>query len=67
MLAREFTMRNATYVTGKMPALSRIAQLFRETTGLEYLAGRWDDPESITSLAWLKKSSTQRYSAQSAK
>lgn len=60
-------MRNITYVTGKLPALSGIAQVFLETTGLEYLAGHWDDPGFVAGLTWLQIGSIQRYSAQSTK
>ncbi|KAH7092099.1 heterokaryon incompatibility protein-domain-containing protein [Paraphoma chrysanthemicola] len=40
-IVEEYTTRNLTYQSDKLPALSGIAKKFQDLTGYEYLAGIW--------------------------
>ncbi|KAH7068151.1 heterokaryon incompatibility protein-domain-containing protein [Paraphoma chrysanthemicola] len=40
-IVEEYTTRNLTYQSDKLPALSGIAKRFQDLTGYEYLAGIW--------------------------
>lgn len=56
-LVREFANRQLTVLEDKLPALSGVANLFQQRSGLRYLSGHWDDSEFICSLTWKNEGS----------
>ncbi|KAH7328879.1 heterokaryon incompatibility protein-domain-containing protein [Stachybotrys elegans] len=50
-LLREYTERNLTKATDKLPAISGIASLVGERLGCQYVAGLWSDA-LVYGLAW---------------
>ena len=51
-IGQDYSTRQLTYFADKLPALSGLAQSFKDKTGLAYLAGHWDDVDFLISLTW---------------
>ncbi|KAH6622270.1 heterokaryon incompatibility protein-domain-containing protein [Boeremia exigua] len=56
-IVEEYSLRNLTYQSDKLPALSGIAKMFEKRTGYTYLAGLWKE-DLIVGIAWYASQSS---------
>jgi Heterokaryon incompatibility protein (HET) len=53
-VVRQYTRRNLTFHSDKLPAISGIAKVFQAKTGCAYIAGIWKE-DLIAGIAWYLK------------